>query len=126
MANAVRERQGPTADVSVVTLPAGEAVRCRRQETSDDTRELGQRPERPNTLVDFHLPIPNSGGWLVLTFSTPIPELVDPLADMFDAIADSLRWTEATRPDGGRDRIAESFTARRVGSAGASDREGGS
>ncbi|MDT0345948.1 hypothetical protein [Streptomyces litchfieldiae] len=94
MADGVRDKHGPEAEVSVVRLPSGEAVRCRRQGTSEDTRELGQAADRPNTLLDFYLPIPESGGWLILTFSTPIPELAQPLTELFDAIAGSLRWTQ--------------------------------
>lgn len=67
MADTIRARYAQEADTSVVSLPAAEAVRCRRQETSRDARELGQPADRPGTLLDFYLPIPGSGGWLVLS-----------------------------------------------------------
>jgi len=93
LADGLRDKHGEGAAVSVVQLPSGPAVRCRRTELSPDSKELGQPEERPNTLLDFYLPVPNTGAWLLLTFSTPIPELADALVDMFDAIAGSLRWS---------------------------------
>ncbi|KAB8167271.1 hypothetical protein FH607_010355 [Streptomyces mimosae] len=93
MAEAIAARHGAPAEVTTVTLPSGEAVRCRRRGVPEDAPEWGQPPERPGTIVDFTLPVPGSGGWPVLTFSTPIPELADPLTEMFDAIARSLRWS---------------------------------
>ncbi|MGK5531647.1 hypothetical protein [Streptomyces sp. URMC 129] len=92
LADGIRDKYGEGAAVSVVALPSGPAVRCRRQELTPDAKELGQPEERPNTLLEFYLPVPHTGAWLLLTFSTPIPELADAQVEMFDAIAGSLRW----------------------------------
>ncbi|GAA3855868.1 hypothetical protein GCM10022227_11780 [Streptomyces sedi] len=94
LADGIRDRYGDAASVSVVTLPAGEAVRSRREELSEDSVELGQDKERPNTLLEFFLPVPHSTAWLVLTFSAPLKELADAQVQMFDAIAASFRWSE--------------------------------
>ncbi|WP_326598408.1 hypothetical protein [Streptomyces sp. NBC_01803] len=92
LADGIRDKYGESAQVSVVALGSGPAVRSRRQELTPEARELGQPEERPNTLLEFYLPVPNTGAWLLLTFSTPIPELADAQVEMFDAIAGSLRW----------------------------------
>ncbi|MDT0341764.1 hypothetical protein [Streptomyces litchfieldiae] len=93
LADGLRSKHKNDADVSIVKLLSGEAVRCRRQELSEDSKELGQPQERPNTLLEFYLPVPNSTAWLVLTFSAPLPELADAQVQMFDAIAGSFRWS---------------------------------
>lgn len=94
LADGLRDRYRGDADVTVVTLPSGEAVRSRREELSEDSEELGQSRERPNTLLEFYLPVPRSTAWLVLTFSAPLKELADAQVQMFDAIAASFRWSE--------------------------------
>jgi len=66
-------------DVSLVELPAGQAVRVR-----------GGDP--PVTTLDVHVPVPGSGAYLLLSFSTPLAPLADALVGMFDAIAATLRW----------------------------------
>ncbi|MDT0269533.1 hypothetical protein RM844_24940 [Streptomyces sp. DSM 44915] len=93
LADAIRDRYQGAAAVSVVTVAAGEAVRCRREELSEDFRELGQGAGRPNTLLEFFLPVPESGAWLVLTFSAPLKELADAQIQMFDAVAATFRWS---------------------------------
>jgi hypothetical protein len=45
------------------------------------------------TMVDFFLPLPGRPGLLVLSFSTPVEPLAEALVMLFDAIAESLRWT---------------------------------
>ncbi|MDT0446881.1 hypothetical protein [Streptomyces johnsoniae] len=94
LADGIRDKYRGDADVSVVQLPSGEAVRSRRLELSDDSKELGQSEERPNTLLEFYLPVPRSTAWLVLTFSAPLRELADAQVQMFDAIAGSFRWSK--------------------------------
>ncbi len=94
LAEGIRDKYRGDADVSVVQLPSGEAVRSRRVELSDDSKELGQSEERPNTLLEFYLPVPRSTAWLVLTFSAPLRELADAQVEMFDAIAGSFRWSK--------------------------------
>jgi len=57
----------------------------------------GSLPEDPIstrvTSVDFFLPLPGRPGLLVLSFSTPVEPLAEALVMLFDAIAESLRWT---------------------------------
>jgi len=54
----------------------------------------GQEPVSTRvTMVDFFLPLPGQPGLLVLSFSTPVEPLADALVMLFDAIAESLRWT---------------------------------
>lgn len=45
------------------------------------------------TMVDYFLPLPGRPGLLVLSFSTPVEPLAEALVMLFDAIAESLRWT---------------------------------
>ncbi|MDT0307483.1 hypothetical protein RM780_10965 [Streptomyces sp. DSM 44917] len=92
LADGLRNKHGENADVRVVRLTCGPAVRCRRRELSQDSKDLGQPEDRPSTLLDFYLPVPHSGAWLVLSFSTPLPELADAQVEMFDAVADSFLW----------------------------------
>ncbi|RKN10062.1 hypothetical protein [Streptomyces radicis] len=93
VADGIRDAYGKDAEVSVVRLPSGNAVRCRRLETSDDSRELGVPKERPSTLLEFYLPVPHSTAWLLLTFSAPLIELADAQIQLFDAVASSFHWS---------------------------------
>ncbi|WP_158920451.1 hypothetical protein [Streptomyces sp. NBRC 109706] len=95
IADSLRGAHGRAAEIDTVTLPSGPAVRCRRTEHTEETKGLGQPEDQPNTVLDFYLPVPNSGAWLLLTFSTPmpVPEIADAQVEMFEAIAASLRWT---------------------------------
>ncbi|MDT0341519.1 hypothetical protein [Streptomyces litchfieldiae] len=93
LVDGLRDKYGKRAEVFSVELPSGPAVRCRRQEHTDDARALGQPADRPSTLLEYYVPVPNSAAWLLLTFSTPIPELADVQVEMFDAIATTLRWS---------------------------------
>lgn len=64
--------------VTLARLPAGPAVRVRRRAEA--------------TTLDVHVVVPESGAYLVLSFSTPIRALADAMVDLFDSIADTLRW----------------------------------
>lgn len=44
------------------------------------------------TSLDIHVPVPGSGAYLILSFSTPLDPLADAMAGLFDAIAATLRW----------------------------------
>jgi hypothetical protein len=70
---------GSGAQVSILDLPAGQAVRVRSEDP-------------PVTSLDIHIPIPGSSAYLLLSFSTPLAPLADALVGMFDAIAGTLRW----------------------------------
>jgi hypothetical protein len=87
------------ADVEVVDLPAGDAVR----------RVYRRRPriepgdaEVTSTVADYHVPIPDRPGCaLRLTFSTPLPSPVAEAAmDLWDAVVTTLAWTPSDDSDG--------------------------
>jgi hypothetical protein len=64
--------------VGLTEIPAGRAVRVRR------AAEV--------TTLDVHVPVPESGAYLILSFSTPVKALADPMTGLFDSIASTLRW----------------------------------
>lgn len=64
--------------VTVTELPAGPAVRVRRRTEA--------------TTLDVHVAVPESGAYLLLSFSTPLDALADAMVDLFDSIASTLRW----------------------------------
>jgi len=65
-------------EVTVTEYPAGNAVRVRRRAKV--------------TSLDVHFPVPDSGAYLMLSFSTPLDELADAMVGLFDSIAGTLRW----------------------------------
>lgn len=93
LADGLWKKHGERAEVTSVELPSGPAVRCLRRELSDDAREFGQPVDRPAIVLEVHVPVPGSTAWLLLVFSTPVPELADAQVEMFDVIAASLRWS---------------------------------
>ncbi|MDO0926328.1 hypothetical protein QQY24_13170 [Streptomyces sp. TG1A-8] len=48
----------------------------------------------PSVTVDYQLPVPRSDMHLLLTFSSPLVQIADAMAELFDAIAGSLVWKE--------------------------------
>ncbi|MFJ6690102.1 hypothetical protein [Streptomyces sp. NPDC091294] len=88
----------PVPEIAVEELTAGTAVRVRRL-----TRQPGGNgpdgPDGPQAAhasvsVEYHLPVPGTTAYLLLTFSTPLEPIADAMAGLFDAIAGSLTWTE--------------------------------
>ncbi|MGW2765222.1 hypothetical protein [Streptomyces sp. NPDC001275] len=79
--------------VTIEELRSGPAVRVRRliPQSSD---EEGTEPPHNSLTVEYHLPVPGTTAFLLLTFSTPLEAIADAMAELFDAIADSLTWTE--------------------------------
>ena len=75
---------GEGAEVSVTGLAAGQAVRVRRRASM--------------TSLDIHVPGPADGGYLMLSFSTPIDELADAMVALFDSIASTLTWPPRPAP----------------------------
>ncbi|MFF3876499.1 hypothetical protein [Streptomyces sp. NPDC001978] len=72
----MRESESRTgAQVSVVDLPAGAAVRV-----------LGA------TTLNVHTLMPGGVGYLTLSFSAPLTGMIGPMERLCDAIAGSLRW----------------------------------
>ncbi|MFJ5289575.1 hypothetical protein [Streptomyces sp. NPDC088348] len=82
------------ADVTMADLPAGPAVRHlhRQHPVADDP----DGNTLPLTHLDLYLAVPNSEQRLLLSFSTPVPTSMEPLADalvtLFDSIARTLQW----------------------------------
>ena len=70
--------------VSVVDLPAGQAVRMLHSQATAG--------KRGSAIHEIFVPVPDSGWWLLLAFATPIGPLSRPLSSLFDAIATTLRW----------------------------------
>lgn len=46
----------------------------------------------PTVGLDVHIPFPDGGRTLLLSFGTPIEPLAEPMILLFEAIAGSLRW----------------------------------
>jgi hypothetical protein len=86
-------------EVSVVELSSGPAVRTRRS-TGQPDRPVppgtpGSTDETlPSVTLDYQLPVPRAGGCLLLTFSTPLVQIADAMAELFDAVAASLVWVD--------------------------------
>ncbi|MET9718469.1 hypothetical protein ABZZ46_24000 [Streptomyces rochei] len=74
-AEAMTERAGPEAEVKVVDLPAGPAVRLRGESS-----------------LDYHVRMPGEAGYLHLAFSLPLSGTEGPMGRLCDAMAHSLRW----------------------------------
>ncbi|QER84924.1 hypothetical protein [Streptomyces tendae] len=95
LARAFARDSGPDDDgtqVSVEDLAAGTAVRV-RSATRPTERER-QDGHRASVSVEYHVPVPGTAQYLLLTFSTPLEPVADAMAGLFDAIASSLTWTE--------------------------------
>lgn len=89
-----------------VTVDGAPGVRMERTAPADP----GNGIEYGSRRVDYVIPVPDEQDrWLVVAFSTlgggdPDDEYARILADLFDAIMSTFRWTRAGRdsPDGGR------------------------
>jgi hypothetical protein len=83
---------GGEGTVSIEQLHSGTAVRVRKlmPQGGDETAEGSHN----SLVVDYHIPVPAAAAFMLLTFSTPLEPIADAMAELFDAIADSLTWTE--------------------------------
>ncbi len=86
-ASAGEDGDDPSAEVSVVDLPAGPALRHRRRV---DARAFDRTVECDN--VSYVLPVPRVHRTLFLEFSTPTLPVADAMAGIFDAVATTVRW----------------------------------
>ncbi|MGV9984550.1 hypothetical protein [Streptomyces olivaceus] len=88
----------PVPEVGVEELAAGTAVRVRRLASQPGGAAPGAAGapggDHASVSVDYHLPVPGTTAYLLLTFSTPLEPIADAMAGLFDAIAGSLTWTE--------------------------------
>jgi hypothetical protein len=64
--------------VSFMQAPAGSGIRAQGSATD----------------ISFYFSVPGSGAWLLLAFSAPEGPLAAVMADLFDAIAATLRWVQ--------------------------------
>ncbi|GAB3172143.1 hypothetical protein [Streptomyces incanus] len=94
LARAFAQDADPAAatEVSVEELAAGTAVRVRR--TMSRPGEEEKDGDHVSVSVEYHVPVPGTTEFLLLTFSTPLEPIADAMAGLFDAIASSLTWTE--------------------------------
>ncbi|MET9409464.1 hypothetical protein ABZX90_27415 [Streptomyces sp. NPDC002935] len=68
-------RSGRGTEVSIVALPAGEAVQIRTR-----------------TTLDLYIHMPGTVGYLVLGFVVPLTGVIGPMERLCTSIAGSLRW----------------------------------
>lgn len=79
-----------TGEVTLESLPAvGRVAGVRRQERTKQSRKLGSEFE--DTVVEYFVPVPGRDEVLMLTFSTPLEPIADAMAELFDAVAGTLR-----------------------------------
>jgi hypothetical protein len=83
-ADLARSLTGGERRVAVVDLPAGQAVRALGRLSPPDGQE--------SATLEVFVPVPHNGGWLLLSFATPLGPLVPALTKLFDAICTTLRW----------------------------------
>jgi hypothetical protein len=84
----------PTGPLSVEAL-RGEAKKSNRcAELVQSSAGSGVRTRTSATDISFFFPVPGSGAWLLLAFSGPGGLLAPAMAELFDAIAATLRWAD--------------------------------
>lgn len=98
LAQALGAESGAGQTISVIELAAGTAMRVQvdPEETPTGTQRSEDQYELPSLTVDYQLAIPHTDAHLLLTFSTPLIQIADAMADLFGAIAGSLKWQGAT------------------------------
>jgi hypothetical protein len=74
----------------IVELPAGPAVRLRRRTDSGLAGATGQTV--PAAETQYFMPVPATDRMLVLTFATPNIGFQAEFEDLFDRMAETLRW----------------------------------
>jgi hypothetical protein len=78
------------AEIRVVELPAGWAVRSRYR-AAVDPEGLEGYPVEVENLQYFTL-IPSTTNLLLLSFATPNVGVADAMVELFDGVAESMRW----------------------------------
>ncbi len=114
----LRETTAEGADTSgVVDLGSNRVVRVLRhaEPTSADGEPVAATAEVARTvlgpddgsatpltgrsrLLDYYVPVPDSDAVMLLSFSTAVPALFEPLTGLFDAIASTLQWQQEGTP----------------------------
>jgi hypothetical protein len=85
-ADLARSLTGYERQVTVVDLPAGQAVRVLRRTGSEDGPA--------SATLEVFVPVPHNGEWILLSFATPLGPLAPALTKLFDAICTTLRWDQ--------------------------------
>lgn len=79
---------------------------CHADDTDQRIRDTEQQVRRTREHLDVvlaatvsarmeaYLPFPSEERMLILTFSTPITDLAEPMLGLFQAMTESLRWTQ--------------------------------
>lgn len=80
---------GDRADVTVVPLAGGQAVRQRRLTTP----RIQDGHADSSTVLTYFVPIPDTFDYLVLAFSTSTLPLADALCGLFDAMAATIQFS---------------------------------
>ncbi|MFF7375647.1 hypothetical protein ACIP4Q_11250 [Streptomyces massasporeus] len=92
-----------SGEVTLETLPAvGRVARVLRRERTKQSRKLGSEFE--DTVVEYFVPVPDRDEVLMLTFSTPLEPIADAMAELFDAVAATLRWQHRDEERTGEER----------------------
>lgn len=80
--------------VDVAALAARYADSIGLGEVPPEPGAPGSEPWTPGTVrhVDVHLPVPDSPRLLLLSFSTPLVPLFEPLTDLFLMMAATVQW----------------------------------
>ncbi|MEU0017429.1 hypothetical protein ABZ173_07150 [Streptomyces rochei] len=94
---AMRLASDGQAEVEVVELAAGTAVRVRRATGGPDQAPPVGLPGKaeealPSLTLDYQLSVPGTEAHLLMTFSTPLVQIADAMVELFDAVAGSLTW----------------------------------
>ena len=76
-----------------VELAAGLAVRRRRLNRPEGLTAFGAPEEMEVVSVDYFLEGPRDT-LVLLSFSSPLTSIADALADLFEAVASTVRWSE--------------------------------
>ncbi|MFJ4920891.1 hypothetical protein [Streptomyces sp. NPDC088725] len=79
-------------EVSIGELRSSPAVRVRKRQQQPSGEATGR--SAISTSVDYHIPVPGSTAFLLLSFSTPLEVIADAMTHLFDAIADTLVWVD--------------------------------
>lgn len=83
-------------DVASAALPCGPAVRRVRARPPGEL-DLSTEEVEP-VAVDYWLEFPSEDGMALLSFSTPLAVLREPLIELFDAVVGTARWTYPAAP----------------------------
>jgi hypothetical protein len=79
---------GGRGSAEVVEHPTGPAAR----RIGTRHAPLTETVETENLNVQWMLPSPDGTTYALLSFSTPLVALAEPLGDLFDAVAESFHW----------------------------------